>query len=970
MTTEENFVYDPKLIPLEAGCYLFYDLSNEIIYVGKAKSLRKRVTSYFRKNDKSPKTESLVKKICRIETRTVRTEMEALILENSLIKQHRPKYNILLRDDKNFLYLRVTNDDIPKIELTRRLIRDGSTYIGPRTSSKSFRKTIAFCQKFFGAKMVNASYDNYVSKLKGEKISSQVYRENIKRMKKFLRGDTKEVLGEIKQKMMDFAKARNFEAAAKMRDLLVAIDGSTQRQTIEFTDDVTPRDFVHFYRDKNKAFFVRMVFRNGKFVDQNELTFRAEEFASDGEIVAQFLLQFYPRVDTLPREIFVPALPEAIDTVIEFLQTPSPPCQGESKNEYKNTENRAVTNLTIHVPERGDKKKILDIAAVNAKNFAEKTHIEALSQAENFAKALPELTEILGIEQPIRRIECYDISHFAGHQTVASQVVFIDGQPHKNSYRRYKIETLKPGEIDDFASMQEVLGRRFARLIEDRSKTAIISDQVQDKKLVDPGSSISLKTVKTGKEWKNYHTFGKKLFALHRPDIKYNANHPDLKKEQNHPFLIMQNNTPIGFFRLDEKEETQIIFRTFLIDEIHRNKGIGTQVLKKIESWCLEKEKKSIVVNAHKEAFGFYEKNGFKTNFWKGDSTNEKCVPMGKNIVVQSIDSEFEIFTAESKADREKIFSLLDDIFVTENGVGIESAEKHFDPEKTVVFGVKKDGEIIGGIRGGKFERTTWKLGSLGIKKEFRKQGAGKLLLNHFWAVTQAHEAKKLIVLGNNKILDFYFDYGFSEIKKLTKKLEKHVLAAKEKLDEKDIKFTLLELKPNKEKKEKNIPEYPDLIVIDGGKGQLSSVLKILEPIMKSVSADQSEKKSWQFDISKNVIALAKREEEVFRGVVVSSNKKISVEFEQIDINPNSAASKLLQRTRDEAHRFAITFNRNLRAKSAMKSVLDEITGIGGRTKKNLLQAFGSVSGIRDASDEALLDIVNAKQLVSLRKQL
>jgi excinuclease ABC subunit C len=734
METEpiEAFVFDPKQIPTEPGCYLFYDKNDEIIYVGKAKNIRKRTSSYFQKTKKSPKTESLVKKICRIDTRTVSTEMEALILENSLIKQHRPKYNILLRDDKNFLYLRVTSEEEPKMELTRRLVRDGSTYIGPRTSSKSFRKTIAFCQKFFGVKMVNASYDNYVSKLKGKELSLEDYKDNIRRMKKFLRGDTKEVIAEVKERMMAFAKDRNFEAAAKMRDLLIAIDGSTKRQTIEFTGDFTARDFVHFHRDKNKAYFVRMVFRNGKFVDLNEIKFRAEEFATDSELVKQFLLQFYPQVDTLPKEIFVPALPEDLETVIEFLMNQSSRRDKSSfvsiedhkntlniSHDNKDATNRVSSKLTIHVPERGDKRKVLEIASTNAQNFAAKAHITALSQAENFAKALPELTDFLGLEQPIRRIECYDISHFSGQQTVGSQVTFIDGQPYKNAYRRYKIESLAPGKIDDFASMQEVLGRRFARLIEENNNKRHSE--------LDSESSISLKPVKTDDDWKFYHDFGKKLFALVFPNIEYNEKHPDLIYNKNHPFLVINSGKAIGSFRLDEKAEARIILRTFFISESERNKSFGTQVLQQVEAWCLDREKKSLVSNAHSDAVSFYEKNGFKLNFWKGDSGNDKCVPMGK--IIKKETGKTIIKKLETEAEKKLALTFAAEIFGP-MGWSTNIEEKKLDETKNSIWAAYKDEKMIGMLRAGKFVNTWWNLKDLAIGTENRRQGIGTKLID------------------------------------------------------------------------------------------------------------------------------------------------------------------------------------------------------------------------------------------------
>lgn len=761
-----DFLFDSQKIPTDAGCYLFKDKDGHILYVGKAKNLRKRVSNYFQKNKKAPKTLSLVKKIRDIETRIVSTEMEALILENNLIKEHLPKYNVLLRDDKTFLYLRITKEEQPKLEITRRLVRDGSTYIGPRTSAKSFRKTIAFCQKFFGAKMVNASQDNYIARLKGAKMSVDEYQVNIKRMIKFLRGDTKEVLKELQEKMMDFAKERNFEAAAQTRDLIESIGGSAIRQTVEM-QDVVARDFLSFVRDNSTIFLARLVFRNGKFIDQNEIKLRAEEWQDDAKIYADFLLRFYPCVDHLPKEIILPTEIEDAEKIAEYLESNNHENQGK---------------LEIKVAQKGDKKRILEIAETNAKNFCEKTRIEALSKATTFAKALPELAEKLNVQSTLKRIECYDISHFNGQETVASQVVFLDGAAKNSEYRRYKLKTIAPGEIDDFKSMNEVLTRRFK--------------QLEEKKSAD-------------------------------------------------------------FF---------------------------------------------------------------------------KAAPV------------------TTKKEKEIVFDIIQTAFQNENEAPCVTEEKHFDEDQYKVVAVKQNDQIIGGLRTRKFEGKSWHISVLGIHPDFQNKGAGKILLEAFTKFIRAEGGTKIRLLANEKALSFYEKYGFLAPQKITKKFQKHIDLRTAELAENNISITPLEYKISKKSAEKS--HLPDLIVIDGGKGQLSSVLKVFKEHPELIPP--------KFDPETQIIALAKREEEVFRGT----------NLEQIFIDNDSAASHLLQRIRDEAHRFAISYNRNLRSKSLKKSILDEINGIGPKTKKELLHTFESVSGIRNADDEELLKIVNQKQLNSLRKQL
>lgn len=733
----QEFLFDPKKIPKDSGCYLFTDKDKKIIYVGKAKNLRSRVSSYFQKTKKSPKTASLVKKIRAIETRTVNSEMEALILENNLIKEHLPKYNILLRDDKNFLYLRITKENLPKMEITRRLVRDGSTYIGPRTSAKSFRNTIAFCQKFFGVKMVNPAHDNYVSKMKGIEVSDDEYRENIKRMIRFLRGNTSEIVKELQQKMMDQAAAKNFEAAAKTRDLIQSIGGAAQRQTVELPDD-TARDFVHFVREGGKAFFVRLVFRDGKFLNQNEVLLKAEDFHEDKEILRNFLIQFYPYVDELPSEIILPIELEDAEDIAKLLKEKS---------------SEKISKLVIKHAQKGDKAKVLKIAQKNAKNMAEKHKVESMSQAETFLQALPDLTKRLGFENAPERIECFDISHFAGQETVASQVVFVNGEKKSSEYRRYKIQSLAPGEIDDFKSMEEVIERRFKR---------------------NPSIPLSGEDAEE-REKRKFIPYEKPLTALARKNRK-NAT------------------------------KTEILMKEMLIknfpDKFHFQKPLHT----------------------------------FIADFY--------CPQL---MLVIEVDGEYH------------------------------ETQKEYD------------------------ELRTSSLESFGIE----------------------------VVRFKNTEIE-------KKPKAVLKKLLKSINDRKQSLFPPD----------------KGARGLPDLIVIDGGKGQLSSVLSVFEKIPGILPKG--------FNPQTQIIALAKREEEVFRGN----------DFELLDIPINSPASKLLQRIRDEAHRFAITYNKNLRKKSLTKSILDEIPGIGGTTKKKLLQTFGSVSGVRKATDEQLLEIVNKKQLENLRKNI
>ncbi len=765
--SENTFKFSAKKIPTEPGCYIFHDKNDVILYVGKAKHLRNRVKSYFQKNEKSPKTIALVKKIARIETRIVNSEMEALILENNLIKEHQPKYNVLLRDDKNFLYLRITNEYFPRIEITRRIVRDGSTYIGPHTSAKKFRSMISFCQKIFKIRTCKLEFDGgkiiknpeakripcldfHIQKCSGPcsgEISQESYKADVDRMKKFLKGDTREVIEHLKEKMTQLASEKKFEAAAKTRDLITSISTSTEKQRVEF-NDTTPRDFIHFYREKNQVFCALLAFRHGKLLDQATVKMRAESWESGSIILENFLTQWHEKTDDHPVEIVLPENIENKNLLEELLQA------------------------KIIIPQKGEKMRVLEIAERNARQMASVSQIEEQAQAEIFAKALPELAEKLELKNTPRRIECYDISHFSGTNTVASQVVFIDGIPRKNEYRRFKIQSLKPGEIDDFKSLKEVLERRMRGISQEKTE--------------------------------------------------------DSKNE-----IWTEKNKEI----LKQLEKL-------------------SQLLKEVE-WSL---------------FGGLGAAISVGYFWRKHQDFDLLIAKKHWKKAQKILTEAKF---EAEEHNEHFFTF---------------TKKGFPPIDISPFGIE--------LPIGKF--------------------------------TKKNREERPISVGKTKI----FLLNLKSLIAIKQSLKESRTDPRDEIDLEIMEHAL---------REKSAPASPDLIVIDGGKGQLSSVMKVIPKSFPGV-----------------VISLAKREEEIF----------VPGKSEPLEIDPDSAASKLLQRCRDEAHRFAITFNRSLREKAVTKSALDEIHGIGGTTRKKLLKTFGSVRDVRNASDEELLKVVSQKQLEALRKNL
>ncbi len=603
------FKFTSKEIPTNPGCYLFWDKNEKLLYVGKAKNLRKRVSTYFQKTKKSPRLEKLVKSITKIETRTVNSEMESLILENNLIKEFRPWYNVLLRDDKNFLYLRLTNEDFPRMETTRKIVRDGSFYFGPKTSAKKLRATTQFCQKVFQIRTCRLEMtgrrgdvtspssdiesdtapcrppeitsnpekrslpclDFHIKKCaapcSGE-ISMEEYQKSVNAMKQFLRGNTREVIKSLQEKMMKFAEEKNFEAAGKTRDLIQSIELSTEKQNVQF-EDLINRDFIHFEKTETSVFFVRIAFRNGKFLDQNEIEFQSKNTdIPDAELLGNFITQFYERIDEPPREICIPVEIEEKEELESFLSS-------QFFDDQK---------IEIHTPQKGSKKEVLQIAQKNAKNFAEKTALETASHAENFAKALPELAEELNLKNPPKRMECYDISHLGGTHTVASQVVFVDGEPKKSEYRRFKVKTLPDGKIDDFASMHEILGRRFSKISVDAPNLG--ASNIPDLIIIDGGKGQLSAVMKAVKDFKFPKKFDpqtqiialakqeEQIFRPGEPDpIELPLDSPALKllqriRDEAHRFAISFNRN------LREKSVVKSI-----LDEVE---GIGPSTKKKL----------------------------------------------------------------------------------------------------------------------------------------------------------------------------------------------------------------------------------------------------------------------------------------------------------------------------------------------------------------------------------------------------
>ncbi len=457
-----------KQIPDKPGVYLMKDDSGEVIYVGKARSLRKRVRSYFRKGNHSYKTSIMVDSITDFDYIVTDTEMESYILEANLIKKYHPKYNIRLKDDKTYPFIKITTyEDFPRIKKTRVVKNDGSKYFGPFADVDAIYKTINILKDLF--KLRSCNYDiseekqlerpclnYYIDKCNAPcvgKISKEEYHEQIDQVIMFLSGRQKTLIKKIEAKMQKAADEQNFEKAARYRDAMEAVEEISRQQKVMSEDD-KDRDIIAITEDG--AYCVQLLLvKNGKLIGQEHFILQVPEGEDQSEVMSSFLQQYYEQAPQLPDEIL-------LNTEInnrEILADRLKQLKGKKVN--------------IKKPERGNKKRLIEMALKNAKQNLKKESIKRKYEEKRTVKAVEKLAEYLDLDTDPAHIEGFDISNIQGTDPVASLVVFKEGRASKSDYRRFKIRH-KEGP-DDFAMMKEVVHRRYRRLLnEDRKLPDLI----------------------------------------------------------------------------------------------------------------------------------------------------------------------------------------------------------------------------------------------------------------------------------------------------------------------------------------------------------------------------------------------------------------------------------------------------------------------------------------------------------------
>ncbi|MCD8197257.1 MAG: excinuclease ABC subunit UvrC [Lachnospiraceae bacterium] len=451
-----NIEEELKKLPGRPGVYLMHDERDAIIYIGKAISLKNRVKQYFQPSrNRGAKIDQMVTHIARFEYIITDSELEALVLECNLIKEHRPKYNTMLMDDKTYPYIKVTvQEDFPRVLFTRKLLRDRAKYYGPYTSAGAVKDTIDLIHKLYGIRTCNKS----LSKQQGKErpclnyhihqcpapcqgyISKEEYAVSVKKALGFLNGDYEPILKELREKMERAAEAMEFEKAIEYRELLESVSKIAQKQKIT-SSGMEDRDVIAMAVDKEDAVVQVFFIREGRLIGRDHFCLHIAADDHEEDILTAFLKQFYAGTPYIPRELMLQYEVADAELIEEWLSA------------------RKGQRVYLRVPKKGEKEKLVELAQKNAQMVLTQDRERIRREEGRTIGAMKELAKLLGIPE-LRRVEAYDISNISGYQTVGSMVVFERGRPKRSDYRKFRIRGVQGS--DDYASMEEVLTRRLS----------------------------------------------------------------------------------------------------------------------------------------------------------------------------------------------------------------------------------------------------------------------------------------------------------------------------------------------------------------------------------------------------------------------------------------------------------------------------------------------------------------------------
>ena len=453
MSISESIELQLKTLPNAPGVYQYFDKDNKIIYVGKAKDLKKRVTSYFTKTQENGKTRVLVKKIVDIKHIVVNTETDALLLENNLIKKHKPRYNVLLKDDKSYPWICIKKERFPRVFMTRNVIKDGSEYFGPYTSVRTVKvlldlikdlyplRTCSFdlSEKSIEERKYKVCLEYHLKNCKGacEDLETELnYNESIKEIRNIVKGNFKESLEKFQQVMFDFATKMEFEEAQKIKEKLNLLSNYQSKSTI-VNPSINNVDVFSIISDESHGYANFLKISNGSIIQSHTTEIKKKLDESDQELLELFIVEIRQRFNSQSPEIFVPFKVDLGDQV------------------------------KVTIPKLGDKKRIVELSERNAKYYRQEQfkQIKIVDPERHVNRIMAQMKKDLRLSEEPKHIECFDNSNIQGTNPVAACVVFKDGKPSKNDYRHYNIKTVEGP--DDFASMEEVVYRRYKRLLEE-----------------------------------------------------------------------------------------------------------------------------------------------------------------------------------------------------------------------------------------------------------------------------------------------------------------------------------------------------------------------------------------------------------------------------------------------------------------------------------------------------------------------
>lgn len=556
----------------QPGVYRWLDKDGTIIYVGKAKNLRNRLKSYVMTNaakDQGPWKQSMYQQLADFDVTVTNSELEALILETNLIKEIRPKYNVLMKDDKNYVYVRVTlNDPYPRVDVIRKMEKDGAKYFGPFLSPYEVRHTLDMLHDFFRWRACKPALDALdrenanrevifnTGKLKpcldsqigqcnalcAGIVSQEEYRRRIDEVIKFFKGDYDPVLTRGRELMAVYASQKKFERAAEIRDTLLMVEHMKERQLVSDTsgDDV---DVVGVALLSGKAHVEVMQKRMGKLIGEHHISLMGNA-ESVGDVLEQFLAQYYEGVVDLPERVLISETFPGIDALEQYL-----------------TQKRGK-KVQVRIPERGTKSQLLQLAETNAHEKAKQAEATWEAEQRNLDTAMGELVQYLELEHDPVRIEGYDISHSGGTETVGSMVVFVNGKPRNDQYRSFTIHSMASGVIDDYRSLKEVLTRRLRHIAG--------GWKMEEEQWEKNGITVSK---------------AKKIEGPLIEDIlnRHAGDQPVEVKDQYAEFIVARHESEVvGFVRLHEHETKTVELSSLWIDEQFQHTKLGQFLIRAI----------------------------------------------------------------------------------------------------------------------------------------------------------------------------------------------------------------------------------------------------------------------------------------------------------------------------------------------------------------------------------------------------